>query len=302
MLLDAQFPTEELEREKEVIVQELKMYEDNPMAMVNEKRALYFFGDNSYGRPTIGYEETIRSFSRDQLFAYKNALYTKDNLLITIAGRIEHQEHLEEQLAKLFSALPQQKSRQKPEFKWQLPSQHSAFFTKGTEQNHYILAMPGLNAFDEARYAARVLSTALGGNMSSRLFQEIREKLGLCYYIGAGHRSDEECGVFSIRAGLSKEQFAFGTEAINTLLDQLVQKGLEKEEFEHAKSYLKGSIQMGIESSDQMASFLASQWLTYERILTLDEILARYDAVSLDQVQSLLPLLAQDKRWSFHLE
>ncbi len=302
MLLDAQFPHEEFEREKEVVIQELKMYQDDPTSVVYDKRSLFFFGDNSYGRPGIGYEETIRSFSREQLFAYKNMFYAKDNLLIAVAGKIEQQQALEDKIAELFSALPEQKTRKKPEFKWQLPSQHSAFFTKGTEQNHYLLTMPGLDSFDERRYAAKILSTALGGNMSSRLFQEIREKLGLCYYIGARHRDDDEYGVFFIRAGLSKEQFVFGTEAIHTLLDQLVKKGLERQEFENAKSYLKGNIQMGIESSDQMTGFLASQRLIYGKILTLEEILARYEAVSLDDVHALLPMLAQEKRWSFHLE
>ena len=90
-----------------------------------------------------------------------------------------------------------------------MPEKKSDFFVKGTEQNHVIIAMPGFTVFEEERYAARVLTTILGGNMSSRLFQEIREKLGLCYYIGAGHHASFEYWIFTIRSGLSKENFAF---------------------------------------------------------------------------------------------
>jgi Predicted Zn-dependent peptidases len=119
-------------------------------------------------------------------------LYTKDNILITITGKIQDQALLEKHIESLFSSLSAQKTRSKPEFRWQLPEKKSDFFVKGTEQNHLIIAMPGFTAFEEERYASRVLTTILGGNMSSRLFQEIREKLGLCYYIGAGHRAGFE--------------------------------------------------------------------------------------------------------------
>lgn len=142
MLIDAQFLSGELEREKEVIIQELKMYEDNPLAVLNEKRSNFFFGDTSYGRPIIGYEHTIRSFQPSNLFAYKESLYTKDNLLITIAGKIEDQTILETQIEKLFSPLPEKRTRKKPEFKRNLPEKKSDFFSKKTEQNHLIITMP----------------------------------------------------------------------------------------------------------------------------------------------------------------
>lgn len=302
MMLGAQFATEELEREKGVIIQELKMYEDNPMSVVGEKWSSFFFWENSYWRPTIGYEETIRSFTREDLFVYKNALYTKDNILITIAGKIQDQASLEKHIETLFSLLPAQKTRSKPEFRWQLPEKKSDFFVKGTEQNHVIIAMPGFTAFEEERYAARVLTTILGGNMSSRLFQEIREKLGLCYYIGAGHHAGFEYWIFTIRSGLSKENFAFWMQEIYRLLDIIVQEGITQEEFDNAKNYLKWSIQMGIESSNEMADFVSSQWLLHQKIQTLEDILDHYEAVSKEQVEAILPKLINDQRRAFHIE
>ncbi len=302
MLLDAQFATPELEREKGVIIQELKMYEDNPISVLHEKWQHFFFGDSSYGRPIIGFEENILSFTREQLIAYKNELYTKDNLLITIAGHLENQAELERKIEELFSKLPEKKKRQKPEFQWQLPQEKSAFFSKKTEQNHLIISLPWFSGRKEERYAAKLLCTILGGNMSSRLFQEIREKLGLCYYIGAGHSADEEFGIFSIRAGLDKEKFWFWQEKIHEVLDQMLTEGITDEEFKNAKNYLKGNIQMGIESSDEMAWFLGNQYLLYGRILSLDELLAKYEAVSKQQVEALFPILEKENRWSFHIE
>ena len=162
--------------------------------------------------------------------------------------------------------------------------------------------MPGFTAFEEERYAARVLTTILGGNMSSRLFQEIREKLGLCYYIGAGHHASFEYWIFTIRSGLSKENFAFWMQEIYRLLDIIVQEGITQEEFENAKNYLKWSIQMGIESSNEMADFVSSQWLLHQKIQTLEDILDHYEAVSKEQVEAILPKLINDQRRAFHIE
>lgn len=302
MMLNAQINPEELHKEKEVIVQELKMYQDNPMATVREKRALFFVWENSYGRPIIGYEDTIRAVSQRDLLSYKNSLYTKDNLLFTIAGKIENQLAVEGLIAELFSQLPPKKTRRKPDFQRELPEKKSDFFKKGTEQNHLILSMPGFSIDQEEKYAAKILTTILGGNMSSRLFQEIREELGLCYYISASHLSKKEYWIFMIRSGISKEKFSFWQQEINLLLDRFVKQGIDGEEFKNAKNYLKGSIQMGIESSDEMADFLASQWLAQQKILTLDQLLEKYEAINIAQVNELLPKLAESQRWSFHIE
>lgn len=302
MLIDAQFATEELEREKGVIIQELKMYEDNPISVVNEKWQRFFLGENSYGRPIIGFEENILRFAREDFIKYKNQLYTKDNLLITIAWNIKDQPALEDQIFQLFSSLPAQKSRKKPEFKRSLPTKQQDFFNKQTEQNHLILSMPGIQQDNEQKYAAKLLCTMLGGNMSSRLFQQIREQLGLCYYIGASHRAGAEFGIFTIRAGLDKAKFNFGLEKIHEEIENFITKGFDDEELANAKSHLAGSIQMGIESSDEMASFLSNQYLSYGKIKTLDEILAAYQRVEKNQISALFPLLSAEKRWSFHIE
>ena len=124
MMVDAQFPEAELKREKGVVIQELKMYEDQPIHVCDEKRQHFFFWEGNYGRPIIWYEATINWFNTQALFDYKKALYTKDNLVITIAGKILDQEQLESMISQLFSSLPGTKEREKPDFSRNLPFLH----------------------------------------------------------------------------------------------------------------------------------------------------------------------------------
>jgi predicted Zn-dependent peptidase len=192
MMMHAQFPETELEREKGVVIQELKMYEDNPQSLAMDKWQHRYFGENSYGRPIIGTIENIQSFHHDTLQHYKSALYTKDNLIIVIAGKITDEEKLKKLIETYFSDLPTTKRLEKPAFPDFLPDEQSSFFEKNTEQNHLIISARGFNGNQDQRYAAKILTTVLGGNMSSRLFQNIREKQGLCYYIRAAHRTEVE--------------------------------------------------------------------------------------------------------------
>jgi predicted Zn-dependent peptidase len=185
------------------------MYEDNPMALVMEKWQRYFYGDTSYGRSTIGTQENIQSFTQEMLFDHKADLYSKDNLIIIIAGKFVDLEAMKAHLEKLFSPLPQKRRIEKPEFLHALPTEKVGFYEKKTEQNHLVISAMGFDGNDERKYAANVLATILGGNMSSRLFQNIREKEGLCYYIKAMHMSELEHGVFVVRAGIDKERFDF---------------------------------------------------------------------------------------------
>lgn len=177
MMIHAQFPTDELEREKLVVVQEIKMYEDNPQALVSEKRNARYTGDNPYGRSILGPEQNVMSFTREDLYAHQQALYTKDNLILVIAGKIENQESLSLAIGELFAELPASKKSGPTPYQRVLPSSQIDFFDKKTEQNHLIIAAPTFDYTHERKYAAKILATILGGNMSSRLFQNIREKL-----------------------------------------------------------------------------------------------------------------------------
>lgn len=302
MMMHAQFPEAELEREKGVVIQELKMYEDNPQALAMDKRSHRYFGENSYGRPIIGTIENIQSFTQKTLQTYKSALYTKDNLIIVIAGKITDPEKIKKLIADYFSDLPTTKQLEKPAFPFFLPEEQSSFFEKKTEQNHLIISARGFNGNQPQRHAAKILTTILGGNMSSRLFQNIREKQGLCYYIRASHYTEPEYGDFLIRAGIDKDRFDFGVEKIFEEIQHIAKGEISEEEFEKAVGFLNGQMQMGIESSDDMANFLGSQYLEYGSIETLEDILAKINAVSLEEVMEICPLLQREKLYHYYVK
>ncbi len=302
MMINPIFPKEELEREKWVVIQELKMYEDNPIAMAMQKRQTYYFGDNSFGRPIIGTKENIQSFDQQMLLDHKDELYTKDNLIIMVAGKINDKHIIIDQITKEFSTLPSHKKQNTPLFTGKLPEHHTASYEQKNEQTHLVISAPGFNGNDENRYAANVLATILWGNMSSRLFQNIREKQGLCYYIKASHMSQQDTGVFVIRAGIDKLRFDFGIEKIFEEIHHIAEWNITQEEFDNAIGYNEGQIQMGIESSDEMASFIGNQYLIYKKIDTLDEILKKYKQLTLEDIKNVAKKLTKENLYLFYIK
>jgi len=302
MMINPQFPKEELEREKGVVIQEIKMYEDNPQKLAYDKWQRYFYGDNSYGWSTLWPEENIKSFSQDMLFAHKESLYTKDNIVITIAGKIEHMDDLLSQIAETFGGLPDKKKYDKPRFVEVLPTEQTAVYDKGTEQNHLIISANGFAGTDDVRHTATILSTILWGNMSSRLFQNIREKQWLCYYIGARHYTSYDHGVFFIRAGIDKWRFDFGLEKIFDEISTLASGEIGDEEFSDAVGNSIGKIQMGIESSDDIATFFGMQQLIYGKIETLDDQVAAFEKVQKKDVQDMAKMLSRDKLYLYYIK
>lgn len=302
MMNNAKFNPEELEREKWVVIQELKMYEDNPMAMVMEKRQTYYFWDNSYGRPIIGTKGNINSFTQQMLFDHKAQLYTKDNLIIVVAGNIRDKEAIVKQLEKEFIHIAPNKQWKKPIFTQTLPQEHIWFFEQKNEQAHLIISAPGYDGNDNNKYAANVLGTILWWNMSSRLFQNIREKQGLCYYIRGSHVSQEDSWTFLIRAGIDKERFDFGVEKIFEEIKNIAEWNITQEEFDNAIGYNEGQIQMGIESSDEMASFIGNQYLIYKKVESLPEILKKYKSLTLEDVKAVAKKLYKDNLYLFYIK
>ena len=302
MMNNAKFNTEEIEREKWVVIQELKMYEDNPMAMAMKKWQSYYLGDNSYGRPIIGTESNINRFTQEMLFEHKAQLYTKDNLIIMVAGKIINKENIVMQLRKEFVNLPTNKKGIKPAFIHILPQEHTAFHEQKNEQAHIVISAPWFNGNDETKYAANVLGTILWGNMSSRLFQNIREKQGLCYYIKGSHMSQEDMGVFIIRAGIDKQRFDFGIEKIFDEIQHIAEWNITQEEFDNAIGYNEGQIQMGIESSDEMASFIGNQYLIYKKVETLSEVLKKYKRLTIEDIKAVAKKLSKENLYMFYIK
>jgi len=302
MLVDAQFPNAEIEREKKVVIQEVMMKLDDPSSLVYDKWKHYFFGDNSFGRSTLWPIENIKKFSQDDLFEYKNSFYTKDNLLLIVAWKIDNQVLLEEMLDSAFSNLPEKKKWNLLSFDNYTPNKKSDFFGKWTEQNHLIISATWFSWSNKKKYAAGLLATILWGNMSSRLFQNIREKQWLCYYIGGSHYSMPHTGIFLVKVWLEKWRFEFAMEKIYQEIDNVAKWNFTEEELQKALWYRTGQIQMWIESSDEMASFLGEQYLLYDKIDSLEDILSFYKKQTLDDLKDVAKSLMWNNLFSYWIE
>lgn len=291
MMVYATFPTEEVEKEKWVVIQEIKMYDDRPDAKVLEHWDRQYFGDNSYGWPIIWPESNVISFTQDDLFEHKNLLYTKDNLIITVAGKILDIDAIEQKISDIFSSLPEVTTAQRPAYNPTHPKNTREIFSQWTHQNHIVLWGPGFGHDDKRYIAARLLANIVWWTMSSRLFQEIREKRWLCYYIWCSHQVQPTHGTFIIRAWLSKENYQAWVDAIKQELTAIAQWAITQEELDKAKGNMLGKIQMWIETSDQMADFIGAQQLLYWEIKTLEEIIEAYKQVTLDDIKAIAPML-----------
>lgn len=302
MLVDAQFPKEEMEREKGVIIQEINMYEDNPQRNIWTKRSRRWYGDNPYGRSILWPEENIKAFTQDNLFAHKASLYTKDNLVIVIAGRIDNIADIEEQIASLFWSLPDTKTVSNALLHHIFPANQQEIYTKKTLQNHLLISAPGFSLHQDEKFAATLLAQILWGNMSSRLFQRIREQQWLCYYIAAFHSENDADGTFFIKAGMEKARREQWLASIYTQLALLASGDITSAEHTHALWHLAGKTQMWLETSDQVASYLWAQWLFTKKIETIEDELQKYQSVTLEQLQTVAKKLARENLYAYWIE
>ncbi len=302
MLVHAAFPKEEMEREKQVVIQEIKMYEDMPQHLVMEKWQQRYYGDTSRGWSTLWPEENILRFTQADLFAHKEALYTKDNLLVVVAGAIPSMSDLEGWIGEAFGELGATKSYVSVPFAHTLPEVKQDCRKKWTEQRHLVMSMPGVSMTDPLKYACSLLSVMLGGNMSSRLFQEIREKRWLCYYIHASHHAQVPTGCFMVRAGLEVGRWDEALVAINQQLDAYAAGEWSAHEREVAVGNITGTTQIGIETSDHMADFVGKQLLLLDSVKTLQEILIAYQNVTDEDLKQAAKMLRADQRWTYWIE
>lgn len=302
MLVHTQFPLAELEREKWVIIQEIMMYEDMPNRLVGDKRKHWYYWDTAFGRPILGSIENVQSFTQQDFFEHKKNLYTKDNLVIVVAWAIADKQILLDQIATQFSALPEKTPVHHPQFIQKLPKQHENFLQRNTQQHHLIIGCPWVNMFDEHRYAYRMLSTILWWTMSSRLFQNIREQQGLCYYIWATHTTSQVDWTTMIYAGMEKERRKDGLQSIYDELENIKKHWITNEEFEQARSNIQWSTTMGLETSDDIAWFVWRQMLLRWEIISLESILANYMSVTKQEINSAAESLQREKMYAYWIQ
>lgn len=285
MLLYATFPQEEIEKERGVIMEEERMYQDTPMYRAGWDFEELLFGDHPLGWDTIGKEKVIRSVNQKDFQKHKEDLYTAENLVVTFAGNITPEKAL--QLAKkYFGKIEGKHARSFLPFK-DYGKKRIFLRTKNTEQAHLVLGVPAIGSQDPDHYAHKLLSVILGGNMSSRMFLNIREAKGLCYYIATETDSYLDAGSITTRAGVDQSRLHEAITAIRKEYDVCAKDGVTDEEVQRAKSFVKGKIMLSLEDSEERAHFYGKQELLYPQTRSIEEYIAKMDAVTRPQIEKL---------------
>ena len=282
MVLRPSYP--DIDSERQVVIEEIAMYEDEPSDKVHDVLADALFGDHPLGRPIIGRSDVVWSVPVPQIAAYHDARYVAQNLVVAAAGSVDH-DRLVALTERAFAAPAGEVARF--EAAPALDGPALRFHEKATEQYHLCLGGPGIARADERRFALRVLDTILGGSSSSRLFQEVREKRGLAYAVYSYSSQYADSGQVAVYVGTRPDNVAAAIEVIGDELRRLQQEPIFSAELERAKENVKGRTVLGMESTSARMGRLGSSVVMDVPVLTLDEIVAAIDAVSGDDVIAL---------------
>jgi predicted Zn-dependent peptidase len=275
----------EMDSEREVVIEEIAMYEDEPSDKVHDVLSQTIFGDHPLGRPVIGREQVISSLKLDEVAAYHDARYTADSIVIAAAGNLEHDTIAAMAADRLVPTGGNGRLDSEPA-PATTPSR-MAFHEKETEQYHICLGGRGMKRDDDRRFALSVLDAVLGGSTSSRLFQEVREKRGLAYsvYSWASHYRDT--GQLGVYVGTRQDNVAEALRVIGGELERIQAEPVSDEELTRAREHVKGRIVLSMESTASRMHRLGRSVLTDTPLLSIDEMLAKLDAVDRDQLHQL---------------
>lgn len=282
------FDEKEMEKEKGVVIEEIGMVEDTPEDYVHDLLAQSYYQDYPLARPILGTRESVRSITRDMILDYMGRHYISDNLVISIVGNFD-KAHMLELFENNLSCIKGEKA--KPINISFEPEKNNIFKQKETEQTHICMALPGFKMEDERTFPLIALSNLFGGGMSSRLFQNIREKSGLVYSVYSYVSSYSHVGMFGIYAGTGDKQAQNVVELIYKEIDDIKKNSIDKEEFSRAKQQMKASYIMGLESTFNRMNALGKSLLLQEKVRSIDETIAKIDAVSIDDIMGILPVV-----------
>ncbi len=285
MLRGSLFDTDEMEREKRVVLEEIKMYEDSPEDRIHEIFESTLWATHPLGKAIIGTDKTVSSLTRDDITEYMGTCYRPDRIVLSAAGNIPHDELVKlasDALGDMEGKAPTRKQR-KPK-----PTGKSKQVRKrDVEQVHFCLGTAAFSKKQKERYSLSILNNVLGGNMSSRLFQEIREKRGLAYAIGSYGRSYEDGGYFCVYGGTSPTTYEQVVELTHGEFDKVRKEGISDDELTKAKTQVRGALVLGLESMSARMNRYGDNVLSYGRVVPLEEILSNYEAVSQESIAAV---------------
>ncbi len=287
LFLNPLIPAEEMEKEKGVIIEEINMYEDMPMSKVLEVYNELVYGDTAFGRSIAGTKENIKKMTRDEVLKYRNEHYKSGAITVVVAGKINEKKIIT-QIEKIFAGVSKGKAVTLPKITEKQTAPAIKLFNKKTDQTHLVLGFRSFKRGDKKNYTLSLLSTILGGGMSSRLFQKMREELGICYYAKSGAGANRVTGQFFIRAGVNNERVE---EALRGILAEVRKMSTElvgTEELQKAKDYQIGHLFLGLETADAWGEFFGFQELLHDKkIETPDDIVKKIQKISAKEIQKV---------------
>jgi predicted Zn-dependent peptidase len=291
MFFHSTFVEEELNKERNVVLEEIKMYEDTPDDIVHDLLSRAVYGEHPLAYPILGTEETLNTFTGEKLNDYIHERYSPENVVISIAGNITESFILE--VEKYFGSY-KGGIKETPE---NVPLFHSSRISrkKDTEQAHLCIGFEGLKVGHDDVYSLVTLNNILGGSMSSRLFQEVREQRGLAYSVFSYHSAYQDSGIVTVYGGTGAKQLDVLFDTIQETLDKLKQDGITEKELTNSKEQLKGSLMLSLESTNSRMSRNGKNELLLKRHRSLDEIIEQIDVITKQSVDEMARMIFTDK-------
>ncbi len=285
MLLAPSLPPDEIDSEREVVLEEIAMYEDEPQDRVHDVLAEAIYGDHPLGRRVLGRAEVIGSIPVPEIAGYHAGRYTAENIVVAAAGHLEHARIVD--LSQRLLSPPAANGAGEHDSVDAPDAQRFRFYEKETEQYHICFGGPGISRGDERRWALGILDAIFGGSISSRLFREVREKRGLAYSVGSYTEQFADCGTVAMYVGTRAENVGEACEIIGRELSRLHEHGVSAQEMDRAKEHVKGRMVLALEATGARMGRIARGILFDVPLLSLDQMLERVDAVERDELAAL---------------
>jgi predicted Zn-dependent peptidase len=295
ILRHPRFAAEDIEKEKAVVFQEIKMVEDTADDLIHDLFAERYWAGHPLGRPILGQWSVVQGFNREAVLRHLEEEYAPDKIVVAVAGHLEH-----DRVVDLFADRFEGFTREGRRHELTPPVPHPAVHVihKPLEQVHLVVGFPGIPETAPERYALYLLNDVVGGSMSSRLFQEVRERQGLAYSVHSGIQAYRDTGLFYIYAGTDAASFSKVVKALMKELRILKKDGITAEELRRAKDHLKGSLILSLESTSSRMNRLAKQELRFGSFMSMDDMLAAVDGVTPDEVEALIHRVLDEEQLS----
>lgn len=296
MFLNSKFNSEEIKREKGVIVEEINMYLDTPIAYVKDLFETLLYGDQPAGWLIIGDKENIESVNRDKLLRYLNRQYVPSNAVVLVTGNIDDEAEGVKEVEEYFANVKKGDYLNKPSVKEIQDKPASLVHYKKTDQTHLCLGTRSYDLNSKDYFVLQVLASILGGGMSSRLFTEVREKRGLAYYVRCSSENYTDTGYLVAQAGVNNDKVSESIKIILSEFRKIKDKKVPAEELSKAKEFIKGKLLLELESSDKVAFWLGRQEILKRKMLTLDQVFEKIDPITSDDIQRVADDIFQNDK------